>query len=92
MNNKLIYQLVNENSEEEINVLLPESKVANYIDENNLRKDPRDRIFQKYYEEIDADFPYPDLTLKEMGIPEFDILNVSSNLGKHYIELSGDSD
>jgi adenylyltransferase/sulfurtransferase len=90
LNNKLIYQLVNENTEEEINVLLPESKVANYIDENNLRKDPRDRIFQRYFEEIGADFPYPELKLKEIGIPDFDILNVTSDNGIHYIELSGD--
>jgi adenylyltransferase/sulfurtransferase len=90
MNNRLIYQLINDNSEEEINVILPESRVANYIDENNLKKDPRDRIFQKYYESIDASFPFPQLTLKEIGIPEFDILNVSTSDGVRYVELSGD--
>lgn len=90
MNNKLIYQLVNENTEEETNVILPESKVANYIDENNLKKDPRDRIFQKYYENIDADFPFPDVKLSEIGIPRFDILNVTTPTGTHYVELTKD--
>jgi molybdopterin/thiamine biosynthesis adenylyltransferase len=90
MNNRLIYQLVNESTEKETDVILPESKVANYIDENNLKKGPRDRIFQKYFEDIDPDFPFPDLKLKEIGIPKLDILHVTSSSGVHYVELTGD--
>ena len=90
MNNKLIYQLVNETNEEEINVILPESKIPNYIDEKNLKKNPRERIFQKYFEDIDADFPYPGLKLKDIGIPKLDILHVTSSAGIHYVELTGD--
>jgi len=90
MNNKLIYQLVPESTDEEINVILPESKVAAYIEENSITKDPRERVFQRFYENIDVDFPYPHLTLREIGIPCFDVLNITAGSEVHYIELSGD--
>jgi molybdopterin/thiamine biosynthesis adenylyltransferase len=90
MNNKLIYQLVPESTDEEINVIIPESKVAGFIEENNITKDPRERIFQRFYESIDESFPYPDMTLREIGIPLFDVLNITAGSEVHYIELSGD--
>lgn len=91
MNNRLIYKLVNENTEQEVDVILPESRVANYIDEINLKKDPRDRIFQKYIETVDEKFPFPGLKLFELGIPAFDILHVTTPDGQYFVEMTGDS-
>lgn len=90
MNSKLIHQLVVESTEQEINVILPESRVADYIDQHNLRKDPRDRVFQKFYEDIDGSFPHPGMKLKDIGIPHYDILQVTSSTKVHYVELTAD--
>jgi adenylyltransferase/sulfurtransferase len=90
MNNKFVYQLVLESSEEEINVSLPESKVADYIEDKILKNDPRERVFQKFYENIDRNFPYPNLRLLDLGIPYFDILHITSEGNVKFIELTGD--
>ena len=90
MNDKFVYQIMPESTEEEINIQLPESKVANYIEENNIKKDPRERIFQKFYENIGHDFPYQDLSLHEIGFPHYDIIPVTTPDGIKYVELSKD--
>jgi adenylyltransferase/sulfurtransferase len=91
MNNKFVYQLVVESTDEEIDVRLPESKVADYIENNNIKKNALDRIFQEFYENIDHDFPFPELTLREIGIPYFDIIPVTTPEGVKYVELTGDN-
>ena len=90
MNNRFVYQLVMESTEKEIDVRLPESKVSDFIENNNLKKDPRERVFQKYYENIDENFPYLDLRLLDLGIPRYDILKLSIDDTVKYIELTGD--
>jgi len=90
MNDKFVYQLMPESTEEEIEVRLPESKVADYIEENNIKKDPRERVFQSFYENIDRNFPYQDLSLHEIGFPHYDILPVTTPDGIKYVELSRD--
>jgi len=91
MNNKFVYQLVVESTDEEIDVQLPESKVAEYIDNNNIKKNALDRVFQEFYENIDRDFPFQELTLREIGFPYFDIIPVTTPEGVKYVELTGDS-
>ncbi len=90
MNDKFVYQLMPESTEEEIDVKLPESKVADYIEDNNIKKDPRERIFQSFYENIDRNFPYQDLSLHEIGFPHYDIIPVTTADGIKYVELSKD--
>lgn len=90
MNNKFVYQLMVESSEEEFDVRLPESKVSEFIENNNIKENVLDRVFQKFYENIDHDFPFQDLTLHEIGFPFFDILPVITPEGIQYVELTGD--
>jgi len=90
MNNKFVYQLMAESTEEEIDIQLPESKVAEYIENNNIKENPLDRVFQKFYENIDCNFPFQDLSLRQIGFPHFDIIPVTIPEGVKYIELSGD--
>ena len=71
--------------------MLPESKIPDYIDSNpdlycRLRMD----LNQNTFENIDDEFPYQDLSLKEIGIPYFDIIQVTTDSGYYYIELSKD--
>ena len=90
MNNKFVYQLMVESSEQEYDVRLPESKVPEFIENNNIKENVLDRVFQKFYENIDHEFPFQDLTLNEIGFPYFDILPVITPDGIQYVELSGD--
>ncbi|RLD62208.1 MAG: hypothetical protein DRJ05_00935 [Bacteroidetes bacterium] len=90
MNDKFVYQLMVESTEEEFDVQLPESKVAAYIEDNNLKDNPLDRVFQQFHENIDRDFPFQDLTLHQIGFPYFDIIPVITPEGVNYVELSGD--
>ena len=73
--------------------MIPESKLDDYISKNSeLRKLSYRSLFHKsFYENIDADFPYKNLTLQQIGIPPFDVLQVATEKGQFYVELSGDS-
>lgn len=89
MNNRFIHKLFPEHSEKEHVANLPESKIAEYIEET-IDKKPSERVFQKYYENIDREFPLQDLTLREIGIPHFDIIKVGTGNSTHFVELTGD--
>ena len=72
--------------------MIPESKLDEYIKKNReLRQlSYRTLIHKHFFENIDNNFPYQSLTLKEIGIPTFDVLQVSTENGIHYVELSAD--
>ncbi len=89
-NNVFVEKVIIESTEEEIKVLLPESKIAEYLRENLLARNPKERIYQEYIEDIGDDFEYKMLTLEEIGIPSYDIIQVSTPRGLCYVELSGD--
>lgn len=40
---------------------------------------------------LDHEFPYPEKTLEQIGIPFLDILRVEANQDIHFVELSGDA-
>ena len=92
-NNKFIDKIVSDKPEKEYVVMIPESKLDDYINKNSeLRKLSYRSLFHKsFYENIDADFPYKNLTLQQIGIPPFDVLQVATEKGQFYVELSGDS-
>ena len=92
VNNKFVYQLIPESTEEEINVQLPESKVPAFIENNDIKNTSLEKVFLKYYEEIDQTFPFKNLKLKDIGVPSFDILKISTPNSVNYIELTGDKD
>jgi adenylyltransferase/sulfurtransferase len=74
--------------------MIPESKLDDYINKHEeIRKLSYRTLFHKsFYENIDATFPYQDLTLQQIGIPAFDVIQVSTNKGQFFVELSGDAE
>lgn len=92
-NNKFIDRIVSDKPEKEFKVMIPDSQLDNYMSDNaELRKLRYVTIFHKsFYENIDDDFPYQDLTLQQVGIPLFDVLHVSTEKGLFHIELSADA-
>jgi len=79
--------------EKEFKVMIPESKLDDYISKDpELRKLSYRTLFHKsFFENIDVDFPYKNLSLQQIGIPPFDVLQVATEKGQFYVELSGDS-
>ncbi len=91
-NNTFVRSLTTEIAETEYEVLLPESKIGHFLDENSLGIDTSGKIFQDYIENIGDDFKYKFLTLNQVGIPHYDIIQVSTSRGISYVELSKDKE
>ena len=91
-NNKFIDVIATDYPQKEFEVMIPESKLDNYIKKNKeLRQlSYRTLIHKHFYENIDGSFPYKTMTLQQIGIPAFDVLQVSTENGVSYVELSAD--
>ncbi len=91
-NNKFVEKIISDVPEKEFDLRIPESKLDAVINSNEeMRKLSYRTLFHKvFYENIDDTFPYKDITLEEIGIPLFDIIQVSTEKGVYYVELSGD--
>lgn len=92
-NNKFVDRIVSDRPEKEFKVMIPESKLDQYISEDKeLTKLSYRTLFHKsFFENIDRSFLYPDMTLQQIGIPPFDVLQVSTDKGQFYVELSDDA-
>lgn len=93
LNNKFIDKIISDRPEKEFCIKLPESKLDDYIKHNDeLRKLSYKTLFHKsFIENIDDTFPYPEMSLKDVGIPTFDIMQVSTDKGQFFVELSKDA-
>lgn len=91
-NNKFIDKIVVDSTEQEYTVMMSESQLERHISQDaELRRlSYRNRFFKSAFEEIDDDFPYQDLTLRQIGIPPFDVLQVTAAGKLHYVELTAD--
>jgi len=92
-NDKFVDHLISRSDNTKFVTMLPKSQIPNYIDASKeleylAVKDGG--LYQHSYENIDKEFPYPDLTLKQIGIPYFDVLQITTEKGYAYVELSAD--
>lgn len=92
-NNKFIDVIATDHPQKEFEVMIPESQLDHYIKKNKeLRQlSYRTLIHKHFFENIDERFPYQDMTLMQIGIPRFDVLQVSTEKGIFYVELSADT-
>lgn len=92
-NDRFVDIIATRNDNQSFRPMLPESKIPNYIDSNpQLYCRLHGDLNQNAYENIDEEFPYQNLTLRQVGIPYFDILQISTESGYHYVELTKDED
>jgi len=92
-NDKFVDFLSSRSDNKKFITMLPESKIPNFIDSSKeleflAIKDGG--LFQHAYENIDDMFPYQNLSLKQIGIPYLDVLQVTTEKGYAYLELSAD--
>lgn len=92
-NNKFIDKIISDRPEMVFEVMTPESKLDAVIKaDEEMRQLSYKTIFHKsFHENIDDYFPYQDLTLKAIGIPEYDVLQVATAKGQYFVELTGDA-
>lgn len=93
-NNKFIDKIISDRPEKEFLVMLPESKLDAYIQKTEeLRKLSYHTLFHKnFFENIDKTFPYLHLTLQQIGIPPYDVVEVTTEKGVFHVELTGDAE
>ena len=92
-NDKFVDIIVSKNDNQRFTPMLPESKISDYIDSNyDLYTRSRSDLNQNAYENIDETFPYQRLTLKEIGVPYYDVIEVTTDQGVHHLELTGDEE
>jgi adenylyltransferase/sulfurtransferase len=92
-NNKFVDYLSSRSDNKKYVAMIPESEIPNFIDANKdleylSIKDGG--LYQHAYENIDDEFPYPDLLLKQIGIAHLAILQTTTENGYEYVELTGD--
>ncbi len=94
MNNKFIEAVISDSPEKEFKVMVPESQLDDTISSDaEMRKLSYKTLFhKKFHENIDSCFPFQKLTLKQIGIPYFDVLKVATEKGEFYVELSADKE
>lgn len=91
-NNRFVDRIVTRGDNTSFDVMLPESKVADYIEnEPKLYTRQQADLNQNVYENIGDDFPYGTLTLHDIGIPYWDVLQVSYPDGVAWLEMAKDS-
>lgn len=92
-NNRFVEKIIADQPEKEFEIRIPESKLDDYIAHNDeMRKLSYRSLFHKsFIENINETFPFMDMYLKDIGIPYFDVIQVTTNKGLFYIELSGDA-
>ena len=94
-NDKFVDKIVSRSDNKKFLPMLPESKIPDYVETSQelyYLSAADGGLYQNAFENIDEEFPYPDLTLKQIGIPYFDVLQVTTEKGYAYVELSKDKE
>ena len=75
-------------NDERIPMMVPGRMVADKVAlEKTLDGQPLSALYQHEYHRVDANFPYPSLTLAQLGIPQHDIVRVMVDGEDTYFEL-----
>ena len=81
-------EVLRRSDDRSVEVMRPGRAVADFVEKDpSLGGLPLSALYQHEYREIDQAFPYQDLSLKELGIPERDVLWVSTPTGDYYKEM-----
>ena len=88
-NDCFVDYVVRRDTDERIAVMVPGRMVADKVAlEKALDGQPLSGLYQHEYHRVDASFPYPSLTLAQLGIPQQDIVRVTVDGEERYLELT----
>ena len=89
-NNKFVDLIVSREGNKQFSPMLPESNMQDFIlSSEELRHiQLSEGFYQHDFENIDDTFPYPHLTLRQIGIPSLDVIPISTPKGLFYVQLS----
>ena len=75
-------------NDERIPMMVPGRMVVDKVSlEKTLDGQPLSALYQHEYHRVDSSFPYPSLTLAQLGIPQHDIVRVAADGEDTYFEL-----
>lgn len=75
---------------EQVPVMCPGREVENRIEQDSpLRGSLLGELYQHEYRKLDDAFPYPEMSLEQVGVPARDVLWVHASNKDHYIALNG---
>ena len=88
VNDCFVDWLTRRDEEKRVSVMLPGHCVTAWLEsEETLSGVPLSALLQHEYRIIDSRFPYQELSLRQLGIPEEDILCVQTPVSDRYIQL-----
>ncbi len=89
VNDCFVDHVILRSDDSKVKVMKPGRAIANFVEQDKrLSGIPFSNLYQHEYREIDSSFPYQDLTLSEIGVPDRDVLPVVSDNQEYYFELS----
>ena len=94
-NGKFVEYLSSRTDNQKYMAMMPESQIPDFIDnskELEYLSIKDGGLYQKAYEDIDEEFPFPEMTLKQIGIPYLDVLQITTEKGYEYVELTADTE
>jgi hypothetical protein len=92
-NDKFVDFLSSRTDNKKFVAMMPESKIPNFIDASQemvFLSISDGGLYQHSYENIDEEFPYLDMTFRQIGIPYLDVLQITTENGYAYVELTAD--
>ena len=76
---------------EQVSVMCPGREVESRIEQDSpLRGSLLGELYQHEYRKLDETFPYSEMSLEQVGIPERDVLWVHTSDKDYYIALNGE--
>lgn len=95
LRNPFVSHILVRPEERKYEAMIPDSKVEEFILENGIEIKPEETAFKLPspdggYFYIDKKFKWKELTLGELGVPSFDILNIETDTKDFYLELSSE--
>lgn len=84
--------LLRRDTDEKFKTMIPDYGITTCIENHPvLRFLPFHAFYQHEYRTVDKNFPYQTLSLKQLGISEWDILPVETEKGMFYVELADEN-
>ena len=81
--------LVVRRDERQIQVMQPDYQIEQFVEqEPALQYLPFHAMCQHDIKQLNTQFPYPELTLKQVGVAAWDMLQVTTEQGTHYVEMA----